>query len=480
MRTPGALLDGLRGARIHVVGASGAEGLALLRFLAGEAGFEGIVAHDFSADPREFARSFRRANTALARPEREAELRALRALPIELRLGERYLEGLDAADVILASQNWFNYPSNLPALPDAIARGARLLGVVDLAMDLFPGTRVGVTGSNGKSTTTALLRHLLGAARPGARVLQGGNDRNAQVTLAALRDADPGDVLVWEVSNRHLRDRPVLVDVGVVTNITRNHIEDHGSWAAYVAAKLRLVGHAAQAVMSASDPESRQHLDAATGRLLLAGEDRGDSAWIEGDSVRLRLAGAVHTVASLADFPLPGEHNRANLLSALLAAAAAGARLDRLGPAVATVRPLPGRLETVAEQEGVRWIWDIQATTAPAAEAGIRAEGASRRLILLVGGDDKGMDYRGMADAAAASADRVLALPGSGSEAFLAALGGRVPVERHDELDPALARARAVAGPGMSVLCSPGCAFFFSRFVDGGPGFARRVRAVLR
>ncbi len=479
MRTPGALLEELRGARIHVVGASGAEGLALLRFLAGDAGIEGIVAHDFSADLRAFARSFRRANTALPKDQREAELKALRRLPIELRLGEEYLAGLEQAEVILASQNWFNYPSNLPALPDAIARGARLLGVVDLAMDLFPGTRIGVTGSNGKSTTSALIRHLLTAAMPGRRVLQGGNDRNRQVTLAALRDADPSDLLIWEVSNRHLRDRPVVVDVGVLTNITRNHIEDHGSWEAYVAAKLRLVAGCPDAVLSAGDPVSMEQVEAVGGQLHLAGRDEDEGAWVEGGVVRLRHRGEVATVCDVGDFPLPGLHNRGNLLSALLACVAAGAPVARLGAAVSTISPLPGRLETVADQDGVRWIWDIQATTAPAAEAGIRAEGASRRLILLVGGDDKGMDYAGMADAAAEFAEDVFALPGSGSEAFLAALGGRVPVQREQDLDEALAHAREASRPGMAVLCSPGCAFFFSRFVDGGPGFARRVQAAL-
>jgi UDP-N-acetylmuramoylalanine--D-glutamate ligase len=479
VRTPGRLLEALRGQRIHVVGASGAEGVALLLFLAGDEGIEGIVAHDFSADPRAFARSFRRANPAWERDAREDLLRRLRDLPIDLRLGGRYLEGLEDADVVLASQNWFNYPSNLPAIPDAVARGARLLGVVDLAMDLFPGLRIGVTGSNGKSTTSALIRHLLGDG-----VMQGGNDRAAQVELARLRDASPDQRLVWEVSNRHLRDRPVEVDVAVLTNITANHIEDHGSWDAYVQAKLRLLRSAtAHAVITATDPESSRHLDGLAATVWRVGVPAGQGqagAWVDaGRFVVQRPGGGPVDVGPADALALPGEHNRTNALSALAAAAAAGVEPAGLAARLATFRGLAGRLELVAEAGGVRWIWDIQATTAPAAEAGIRAEGRDHRLVLLVGGDDKGMDYRGMADAAALHADAVLALPGSGTDAFLAALAGRIDVHRHDGLDDALAHARELAPPGASVLCSPGCAFFFSRFVDGGPTFARRVAAVL-
>ncbi|MEE2827853.1 MAG: Mur ligase family protein, partial [Myxococcota bacterium] len=241
-RSPrGTALKSLDGKRIHVVGASGAEGTALLLYHAQKHGRPGLVAHDFSRDFRAFARSFRKTNMAWDRDEREAVLRRVRRLPVTFRLGEDYLAGIEDAEVILASQNWFNYPSNLPAIPDAVDRGARILGLVDLALDLFEGTRIGVTGSNGKSTTSALLVHLLHAGQPADRpVLQGGNDRARQVSLETLGESSEQALLVWEVSNRHLRDRSVPVDIAILTNITRNHIEDHGSWDAYREAKLRL------------------------------------------------------------------------------------------------------------------------------------------------------------------------------------------------------------------------------------------------
>ncbi len=485
---------------IHVVGASGAEGVALLLFLAGDLGIPGVVGHDFAADERAFARSFRAANTAWERDEREQILKRLRGLPIELRLGDRYLSGIDDAALLLASQNWFNYPRNLPALPRAVHNGARLLGVVDLVMDLFPGVRLGVTGSNGKSTTAGLLAWLLRAALPpDSALLHGGNDRDAQVALADVVAAGPQDRLVWEVSNRHLRDRAVPVDVAVLTNVTHNHIEDHGSFEAYLAAKARLlhgVGPTGHVVLTAADPVSRSllgDLRGAVGTIWHAGanpqtppasSEPGDGyVWLDGDAVRFRPpsgfpTGAPAELGSATTLALPGAHNRDNLLSAVAAAIAGGARPDRLAAAWARFAPMPGRLELVAEADGVRWVYDIQATTANAAEAGIRAIGGDLTTILVVGGEDKGMDYAGMAAAARTHCRGIVVLPGTGSDAFVAALGSDVPVLPATELDAALADARDLARPGDTVLVSPGCAFFSSRFV-AGRSFHQRVRDLL-
>jgi UDP-N-acetylmuramoylalanine--D-glutamate ligase len=468
-RRPGAFLESIHGA-VHVVGASS--------YLVGHRGLTGVVAHDFAADERAFAASFRKANVAWTRKDRERRLGKLRRLPITLHLRDSYLQGIEDADLILASQNWFNYPSNLPALPDAVARGARLRGVVDVAMDLFPGTRIGVTGSNGKSTTSALVRHLLLGAGAGA-VRQGGNDRGQQVDLVDLETAAPDDLLVWEVSNRHLRDRPVDVDVAVVTNITRNHIEDHGSWEAYRDAKLRLPHGADHAILCAEDPESaRASVEAgATWWFGEALPDRARAVGRRGDRWIARVDGAVLDLGG-APLQLPGTHNARNLAAALAAALAAGAPPDALVDGWADFGGLAGRLEEVARDGDVRWLYDIQATTAPAAEAGLRAIGG-RSTVLIVGGDDKGMDYGGMADAAAAHASAVLALPGSGTEAFLGALAGRVGVERFTDLDSLLVDAVDRVPAGGTVLLSPGCAFFHSRFLEDGPTFGQRVASLL-
>ena len=480
---------GGQGGPLHVVGASGAEGVALLLFLAGDLGIRGIVAHDFSVDQRAFARSYRKANTAWGRTKREALFKRLLRLPITLRLRADYLDGVGDAALVFASQNWFNYPSNLPALPEAIAAGVPLRGVVDLAMDLFPGVRLGVTGSNGKSTTAGLLAWMLRQALPeGARLLHGGNDRDAQVALADLEAASAEDRLVWEVSNRHLRDRTVPVDVAVLTNITRNHVEDHGTFDAYVAAKARLlqgVGTEGAVVINATDALSApliEELRGTVGVIWQVGRSpnrpEDGFVWLEGATLMARPPGGdtATAIGATDSLGLPGAHNRHNLAAAVAAALAGGARPEALEAAWASFAPLPGRLELVAERDGIRWVYDIQATTAPAAEAGIRAIGGC--IVLIIGGEDKAMDYVGMADAARAHCRTVVMLPGTGSDAFLVAAGSDLPHERAVDLDEALRAARAVAEPGDTVLVSPGCAFFSSRFV-AGKGFHQRVAALL-
>jgi len=484
----------LAGKRIHIVGASGIEGTGLLLYLAGERGLEGLVAHDFSADREAFARSFHKTNTAWNEKQRTQVLDQLLALPIRFCLGEEYLDGIGEADVIFASQNWFNYPANRPALDEAIAGGSEMLGILDLGLALFPGRRVTVTGSNGKSTTASLIAHLLrSCVSPRSRVLSSGNERSRQAALRDMETAAPEDFAVWEVSNRHLRDRTVAGDVAVLTNITLNHIEDHGSFEAYVAAKSRLVlapGRGGHAVLSAIDPKSielTEEVRASGATLWFFGAPPLSSStdghcWIEDGRARLRLpTGLELDVGEVTALPLPGAHNLLNLQAALCAVAACGCTDSAsLSASFASAPTLSGRLETVAEKDGVRWVYDIQATTAVAAAAGIKATGATgQRIVLLVGGEDKGMDFTEMADQAALHCDVVLALPGSGTDAFLSSLRGRCEVLHCPDLDTTLKRARQRSRPGEVVLLSPGCAFFFRAYIDGGPSFGERVRTML-
>jgi UDP-N-acetylmuramoylalanine--D-glutamate ligase len=181
-----------------------------------------------------------------------------------------------------------------------------------------------------------------------------------------------------------------------------------------------------------------------------------------------------------AELPLAGDHNVLNLLVALCTALASGVSPDRLQGAGASFGGLSGRLEEVADHRGVRWIYDIQATTAPAAEAGILAlTPSTKQLVLMVGGEDKGMDYSGMANAAAGASASVITLPGSGTEAFLSALAGRCTVHQNEGLDEMIETAAAIANPGAVVLLSPGCAFFHREFIEPGASYRRRVQDFL-
>ncbi len=487
-----AIISSLAGQRIHVVGASSAEGAAVLLHLAGEHGLTGLVGHDFAEDALAFARSFRRSNSGYERKEREAMLGRIRRLPIELRLGPHYLEGVEGAQVVFASQNWFNYAPNHPCLDAALEGGARLMLQVELAMALFAGTRVGITGSNGKSTTAAMTTWLL--AQGGGTVLQGGNDRDRQASLERIEAAAGSDRLVWEVSNRHLRTRGLELDVAALTGVTRNHVQDHGTFEAYVAAKGRIfssLGPGRHGVVSADDPVGLgllPELRSSGAALWIAGAPPSHPAVVSTDALLWIDGGELHVTppagSQLLGFRLPwtlrlpGRHNVSNALIACAAALAAGAGPDDLA-ALAAFPGLPGRQEIVADQDGVHWMNDLGSTTAPSTEAALITEAElGRRVLLIMGGDDKDMDFRGMAAAAARCAE-VLVLPGTGTDAFLRALGERAPLRRFERFDDVLIAARDAATPGSTVLLSPGCAFFQSRFLDDGPSFAARVRVLL-
>lgn len=488
----------LRGGAVHVVGASSAEGSELLLHLVGVHGLADVHGHDFSPDAQAFARSYRKANSGWAKDLREARLNRLRRLPLQLHLGAEYLDGIEGAGTIFASQNWFNYAPNLPRLQAAADRGTPMAGIVDVAMALFPGTRVGVTGSNGKSTTTALVRHLLQHGGTFGRVLQGGNDRDQQVSLLDVESASTHDALVWEVSNRHLRDRGVTVDVAVVTNISANHVGDHGGYDAYREAKARLPravppgGHVVIPGRVAEAHHCGEGLQTGVSRWWTGvratdpGPWSSDDAFVYECDALLTIAppgsGPKRTVRIDA-FPLPGAHNRENLMAAVAVAAAVGVDVAALEAALLDSPTLAARLERVDAGGAVR-VWnDLSSTTPESTIVALQCLGApGRPLILIVGGEDKGMDFRALAACIRDGGHWVFALPGTGTDALVRSLDSSERLRRFQGADEAIRDAlrSALADDTVGgVLLSPGMAFFQSQFLGDGPSVAQRVRAHL-
>lgn len=465
---------------VHVAGISGAEGYAVAMYLLSR-GFTDLTAHDIHRGESLF-RSFSNAHIALPRPERDSAFRRLLDLRIRFRLGEEYLSGIDAAELIFAGQNWFSHPENAP-IATARERGVPVRFLIQLYFELSPAPIAAVTGTNGKTTVANALYHILQCA--GKPVLMSGNDRYHVQVLDRLDTLDPAGTLVLEVSNRQLLELHMGPHVAVITNIGGDHIAEHGSFDAYAAVKKRLfdLQHpGGWAVINADDSTAARILNDCPSRPVpysLAGLP-GTGSGPAGTGFCLRLDGKIHFLFDREDLRLPGSHNLSNLLAAATGASLLGVSPEDIRSALKTFPGVRNRLQCIGTVDGVDYV-DDQASTNPAATlAALDAQAGP--VILIAGGDLKGNenDYLPLADRMAGSVRRLFLLDGTAADILLTALNGRIPAERVKTLSDAVRKAHAAAREGDTVLLSPSGAAFYSRFASAGTGFRRLVRDLSR
>ena len=360
-------------------------------------------------------------------------------LGVELRLGTEEEALLEGVDLVVKSPG---VPAQSPLVAGARSRGVPVWSEVELGYRLLPaGTRlIGVTGTNGKTTTTELLGAILRAA--GRRVEVAGNVGRALTGVA--EQIEPGATVVCELSSFQLEDvHELACDVAVLLNLEPDHLDRHGTLAAYRDAKLRI-------------------FDRARARIVPRG---------------MGLDG----IEFAADDPLPAEplipglHNRENAAAATAAARVAGVGEDAIAAALRTFIGVPHRLELVRELRGVRYVNDSKATNAAAARRGISAYDAPLRVIL--GGSLKGEDFASFARELPANV-RSIYLIGEAADELAAALDAATrSYSRDGDLEHALAHAHADAEPGDIVLLSPAAASFdqFGDFEERGDTFRRLV-----
>ena len=362
----------------------------------------------------------------------------LAAVGVEVRLGSEEESLLEGVQLVVKSPG---VPAASPLAVAARARGIPIWSEVELGYRLLPGNPlIGITGTNGKTTTTELLGAILRAA--GRRVEVAGNVGRALTGVA--EEIEPGATVVCELSSFQLEDvHELSCDVAVLLNLDPDHLDRHGTLAAYRDAKLRIFDHARARIVP-----------------------RG-----------MGLDG----IEFAADDPLPAEplipglHNRENAAAATAAARAAGVGDDAIAAGLTTFTGVPHRLELVRELRGVRYVNDSKATNTAAARRGIAAYDAPLRLIL--GGSLKGEDFAPLARELPANV-RSIYLIGEASDELAAALDAAArSYSRDGDLVHALAHAHADAEPGDIVLLSPAAASFdqFDDFEQRGDTFRRLV-----
>jgi UDP-N-acetylmuramoylalanine--D-glutamate ligase len=372
-------------------------------------------------------------------------------------LGGHRRETFVGADLIVLSPG----VPDIPELGAARAAGVEITGELELASCFVTGTIVGITGTNGKSTTTTLVGEMLRAT--GRPTFVGGNLGEPLAEAIGTPAAEAGGFCVVEVSSFQLETVVTFhPHVAVLLNITPDHLDRYDGMDGYAAAKARIF--AAQtpddfAVVNFDDPIAVRASDGGHARRegFSIVETLASGAWL-GGPLLLKLPGQPPE-SYPGDLPwlLGQRHNQANALAALLTARLCGASPAEARAGLLAFRALAHRMELVAEVDGVAYYDDSKGTNVGAVVAAL--DGFPRPVILIAGGRDKGGDYAPLAEVLG-RVGRSAILIGEAAEKMQAAFRGVLPVERAPTLEAAVETARRQARPGDAVVLSPACSSF--------------------
>lgn len=358
----------------------------------------------------------------------------------------------------------------------ALERRVPIVGDVELFAWQNRAPVLAVTGTNGKTTVTALAAHLLKCAGVDA---QAAGNIAPPVLDALIRRAAPPAAWVLELSSYQLETTWSLAPcAAAMLNLSEDHLDRYAGIEEYQAAKARIFLGAAVQVLNRDDSRSLA-MALPDRKLVTFGLDAptapGDFGIAAGALVRGREA-----FLELSALPIHGMHNAANALAACALVAALGVPLQQMKDALVSFRGLPHRLELVAVRRGVHWYDDSKGTNVGATIAALR--GLGRKAVLILGGEGKGQDFGPLAAPVRERASHVLLIGRDAPliERALAGVAGAIAHERCPSLEAAVARAAALARPGEAVLLSPACASFdmFRDYKQRGEVFAAAVRGL--
>jgi len=394
------LLDKITTAHdIHVVGVAGTEGAAIACWLM-KLGHT-FTGHDFST-PATFHSSIATAHGGLKSDKKKKICDQLGSMKKNIHFQKTYLKSIEKADLIFVSQNWDAYKANAKLKRIFAKYPERFVTITQLYFQLFAGRILAITGTNGKSTTTRLVADIMNKSRH--KIWFTGNDRRNDQMLDRLDKVSKKDWLVIEVSNRQLK-WPLgrTPDVGVVLNVTKNHLDEYGgSFAKYKAGKYSLIKDQPPehiAVLNADNTVTASMITRATGSVLPYSVDKRltRGVYIDKDTIVYKE----HTRANVLKvdkIQVLGRHNLSNILAAIASTRAAGVDWKSIRDAVKKFKGMPQRLEIVTKKRGMTWIDDSVSTSPDSTIAAISSfpQGTVR---LIAGGDPKGMTYASFAAA---------------------------------------------------------------------------------
>ena len=403
--------------------------------------------------------------------------KSLRAAGVQLELGGHKEKTFLDQDLVVPSPG---VRADAPLLQAARTKGVTIWSEIELADRFLKGRMIGITGSNGKTTTTSLIAHILKDA--GVPTILAGNIGTP--LISQVEQTSDKTITVAELSSFQLELIDTFrADISVFLNLTPDHLDRHHTLEAYGAAKARIFENQTEsdsAVLNADDPATRPYAPAKPQVFWFSRKQRvAQGALVRENEIVFRQDGKDEFVLKLQDIPLAGAHNVENVLAAVAAARLAGAQAAEIASGVRSFAGVEHRLEFVAEIGGVRYYNDSKATNV---DATIKALDAfSGRILIVLGGKDKGSDYTMLQRPLREKAILAL-LIGAAAEKIEKQITGSVAIERAGVIERAVEIASHAARRGDVVLLAPACASFdqFQNYEHRGRVFKELVHQLER
>lgn len=395
---------------------------------------------------------------------------------VVLELGGHREDTFRRCDLLIVSPG---IPATNRYIAIALASGAEVITEIELAYRLCAAPMIAVTGTNGKTTTVAMLGGVLEEA--GFRAPVGGNIGKSLISLVE-NEEDP-DFLVIEVSSFQLEWSPTLrPKVAVITNVTPDHLDRHPDLEEYAALKARIFANQKEGdamVLNADDPLTARYLSNGAQAAFAFSRKRAPErgSFVEEGVIYLVNGGGRHQVCAAGDLAVKGVHNLENFLAACAAAHFLGVGPEAMVRLARRFRGLPHRMETVGRVGGVLWVNDSKGTNVGATSKSL--ESVEGKVLLIAGGTDKGSDLTPLAGPVRERV-RKMYLIGDAADRFAHFFEDLVPLDRAGTLEVAIRRCAKEAREGETVLLSPACSSFdqFRDYEHRGDIFRQSVRAL--
>jgi len=422
---------------IHIIGVSGVEGSSIAHYLVKE-GYTNITCHDF-CEKKEFAKNFYKYHQEFSGDEKAKLLVKTKTLPVKFCYKEEYLDGILEAEIIYVPQSWYLYKENAK-IKEAQKKGIMLSSMMQLYLEKAPCKTIGITGTNGKTTTSTLIYHILHEA--GYETYLVGNDRKNVQILENISAINKKAFLVLEISNRHLK-MPMIKSphIALITNISQNHLSEHKDFDDYIATKLSITSKQTKA----------DYLILNNGCKVSSNIDLGI---LKSNIVRFDKSSDVNLKnVDFQQVKLKGEHNEDNIGMALKVMEILNIDQKKVLRGIYSFSPVAKRLEEIVCKNGITFVNDVSSTTPDSTIKALKTF-KKGKIILVIGGSDKGFSYDELASQITEKCKSVYYFEGTVAEKLIPKLDVKM-TRKSEEIADVISRAFGEAKEGDTILFSP-------------------------